>query len=136
MRKQKCTIHGRFNILYILVVSSGGRCIADKLRTRLFRSTTGDRLPRSERYDYVRLFAEFDSFAAADSDSWTSRVMSSSFDSILHALDWSISREFRACERRTIVSKIQSSVTLQRLPRSLRCSLFFWSSKHHVVSFN
>ena len=91
MRKHKCTTHGRFNILYILVVSSVGRCIADKLRTRLFRST-GDRLPRSERYDYVRLFAEFDSFAAADSDSWTSRVMSSSLDSILHALDWSISR--------------------------------------------
>lgn len=54
----------------------------------------GGPLPRSERYDYVKSFAGFDPFAGADSNSWTSRVMSSSLDSVVQvwevvALDWS-----------------------------------------------
>lgn len=74
----------------------------------------GGPLPRSERYDYVRSFAGFDPFAGADSDSWTSRVMSSSLDSVVHvweavALDSSNS-SIRLCVDRDVVESLESSV--------------------------
>lgn len=77
----------------------------------------GGPLPRSERYDYVRSFAGFDPFASADSDSWTSRVMSSSLGSVVHvweavALDWSNSsvRLYEGNERDRNVESLESSV--------------------------
>lgn len=78
----------------------------------------GGPLPRNERYDYVKSFAGFDLFAGADSDSWTSRVMSSSLGSVVHvwetvALDWSNSsvRLYGGNGRdRDVVESLESSV--------------------------
>lgn len=67
-----------------------------------------------EARDTIMSFAEFDPFAATDSDSRTLQVMSSSLGSILHAPDWSSSRvgvlRLQESKYSGTISKIESSV--------------------------
>ena len=107
---------GQFNTSYIFTRFRASVVSSVTTQIRLFRSS---RRSSSEKRKIrlCQVVCRVDPFASADSDSWTSRVMSSSLGSVVHvweavALDWSNSsvRLYEGNERDRDVESLESSV--------------------------